>query len=483
MIDKDMSEELTNQAVPRAKLSAVVISYNRAELIATCLHGLAFADELIVVDKSSTDGTAEIAATVADRVISVPWSPVVEETRAFAVAACTYDWVMLFDDDECLSPESAPYIDALLQNPQAQVYRLPLRHYIMARHDERAYYWPEHHPRLFHRSVVKLASTVHSGIQFSDAEVATIAPESGVCIHHLSHRDVAQWIEKSNRYTSMPDRSRVPYADNDVIAFSHAAIEQWAARCEGIEPGSYTASLAVLRALYDIIDRLKIWEESEGLDGVTAFRELAAQLDAQYALLRPRGTGRLSQSALEIASDQPQCHPIEKGLTELEMLLGAIKRNDEKSKDNIAALIETLHQLTNDELQQAAQLKSSLEAEVVSATLLKKSFNAKNVAYERLHIEMQNLRKETDSLYERLNIENDRALAREARLHDDAVQISSLTQRLHEVETSLLWKMSIPLRSAASRHPALAALSRRTVKVLWWTVTLQLKKRLAERKK
>jgi len=65
----------------REKLSAVVVSYNRALLIGTCVRALGFADEVIVVDKSSTDGTAEIAAKYADRVITVPWSPTVEETR------------------------------------------------------------------------------------------------------------------------------------------------------------------------------------------------------------------------------------------------------------------------------------------------------------------------------------------------------------------------------------------------------------------
>ena len=44
----------------RGKLSGFVISYNRAPIIETCLRSLRFVDELIVVDKSSTDGTAEI---------------------------------------------------------------------------------------------------------------------------------------------------------------------------------------------------------------------------------------------------------------------------------------------------------------------------------------------------------------------------------------------------------------------------------------
>lgn len=115
----------------RAKLSAVVISYNRAAIIGTCLRALAFADEIIVVDKSSTDGTADIAAQLADRVIVVPWSPTVEATREYAVAQCRHEWVLCLDDDECLNAAAVLYIDQELRAPRADIYFIPLRHYIL----------------------------------------------------------------------------------------------------------------------------------------------------------------------------------------------------------------------------------------------------------------------------------------------------------------------------------------------------------------
>ncbi len=92
-----------NNQLVRAPLSVFVVSYNRSALISACLAPLAFADELIVIDKSSTDGTAEIATRYAHRVITVPWTPTVEDTRAFALSQCTHDWILALDDDECLS--------------------------------------------------------------------------------------------------------------------------------------------------------------------------------------------------------------------------------------------------------------------------------------------------------------------------------------------------------------------------------------------
>ena len=72
-------------------VSGFVIAYNRAHLLATCLRSLRFVDELIVIDKSSTDDTPRIARRYADRVITVPWSPTVEETRSFALDQCRHD--------------------------------------------------------------------------------------------------------------------------------------------------------------------------------------------------------------------------------------------------------------------------------------------------------------------------------------------------------------------------------------------------------
>jgi glycosyltransferase involved in cell wall biosynthesis len=223
----------------RAKLSAVVVSYNRASLIGTCLRALGFADEVILVDKSSTDDTLAIATRHADRVITVPWSPTVEETRAFAVAQCTHDWILCLDDDECLSPEAIRFIRAELEAPRADIYGLLQRHYILGTHDEAAYYWPEHQIRLFRRAAVSFGGTVHGGTELHSDHVLRVDPETGIAIHHLSHQDVAQWIEKTNRYTSRLDRERVIDDGRSLSRFAHERIDFWLSQTHDVSPGGY----------------------------------------------------------------------------------------------------------------------------------------------------------------------------------------------------------------------------------------------------
>jgi glycosyltransferase involved in cell wall biosynthesis len=269
----------------RGKLSAVVVACNRASLIGTCLRGLGFADEIIVIDKSSTDGTREIAARHADRVITVPWSPTVEETRAFAVAQCAHDWIICLDDDECLSIEAIRFIEAEMAAPRADVYGLLQRHYILGTHDEAAYYWPEHQIRMFRRGAVTFNGTVHDGIEVHSDNVLRVAPDTGVAIHHLSHRDVAQWVEKTNRYTSRLDRERVTDDGRSLARFAHDRIDHWLSRTRDASPGEYPEAVAVLRATYDLIDRLKTWEEERGVDAAVEFQRVCAWLDAGYTRL------------------------------------------------------------------------------------------------------------------------------------------------------------------------------------------------------
>ena len=348
---------MTDQPVPnrqldvtpeRARLSAFVISYNRAPVIATCLRALAFADEVILVDKSSTDDTVIRAAGLTDHVITVPWSPTVEETRAFALARCTHEWVLFLDDDECLSPEAVRFIDSELAAPRADIYAVPLRHYVLGEHDERAYYWPEHQIRLFRKGTVAFSKTVHGGTTTLSDRIHTIPAESGVCLHHLSHRNVAEWIEKTNRYTSRPDRVRMESDGDDLAAYAHARIDAWQKAGQSAASSDYPAAVALLRAIYDIVDRLKDWEEKRGTDGTARFAEICADLDAAYAgQLAPISRPRIRAAKCDAGAPVPRAgtgapDAADQGPRNLTAELALARRRLESSKQRIRADAEEL---------------------------------------------------------------------------------------------------------------------------------------------
>ncbi len=269
------------------KLSAFVICHNRAAILGACLSALGFADELIVVDKSSTDDSPAIARRYATEFLSVPWTPTVEETRTLALSMCRGEWILFLDDDECLPSNAGERIRAELTAPRGDIYAFPLRHYILGRHDERAYYWPEHHVRLFRRSAVTFSSTVHAGVECHSDRIVHLDPDDGVVIHHLSHADTACWVEKTNRYTSRPDRHRTEAGPEGLAAFAHQRIDYWMARTGDTDPNGYPATVAVLRAVYDMVDAVKTWEERNPTTDPAPFDAALRMLSAASYRTRP----------------------------------------------------------------------------------------------------------------------------------------------------------------------------------------------------
>jgi glycosyltransferase involved in cell wall biosynthesis len=90
-----------------ARFSCYILAYNSARHLAGALAPLVgLADELIVIDSGSTDGTQEIAARFGARVIHRAFDNFTAQ-RNFALSQCRHDWVFTIDSDEVLSPELA----------------------------------------------------------------------------------------------------------------------------------------------------------------------------------------------------------------------------------------------------------------------------------------------------------------------------------------------------------------------------------------
>lgn len=262
------------------KISGFVIAYNRMEILETCLQSIRWVDELIVVDKSSTDATPEIAKHYADRYLNVPWSPTVEETRAYALDHTAHNFIVFLDDDECLSVEAAKFLRSEAKNPRAKAYSLACRHYILGEHSEGAYYWPESHIRAFVRGAVQFHATVHGGHSVV-GEVYNVPQDAGICFHNFSHPDVATWIEKTNRYTGSHDRvAAVSDAPEDMRTYARERLDYWLNQRPN--SGSYADKVAILRAIYDIVDILKLHETERELSGEVMFEKVMAQLRREY---------------------------------------------------------------------------------------------------------------------------------------------------------------------------------------------------------
>lgn len=88
----------------KPKLTVAMIVRNAEALVASTLSCVRdIADEIIVADTGSTDGTQAIVASLADRLVEFPWTDDFSTARNALMRHATGDWILWLDAGETLS--------------------------------------------------------------------------------------------------------------------------------------------------------------------------------------------------------------------------------------------------------------------------------------------------------------------------------------------------------------------------------------------
>ncbi len=185
-------------SVSRQPLSVVLITRNAASQLAACLESVVFADEIVVVDSGSDDGTVALAEAHGARVITQDWLGFGPQ-KQFAVDAAQHDWVLCLDADERLSPELRAGIENALQAPSTAAYRFARCNRFLGRYLKHGEGYPDWSLRLFDRSQARWSDdAVHEKV-LTDARVDTLAGD----LLHDSAESLASYLDKQNRYTTL----------------------------------------------------------------------------------------------------------------------------------------------------------------------------------------------------------------------------------------------------------------------------------------
>ncbi len=96
-------------------VSVLVVTKNEEAVIARCLDALSDFDEVIVVDSSSSDCTAEIAGDMGVQVVDFVWNGQYPKKRQWCLdhIDIQHDWVFWVDADEVVPPALVEEIRAL----------------------------------------------------------------------------------------------------------------------------------------------------------------------------------------------------------------------------------------------------------------------------------------------------------------------------------------------------------------------------------
>src|SRR5262245_20738020 len=140
----------------RPGLTAIVTTLNEEANIRECLTSLAFADEILLVDSFSTDGTVAIARTF-------PKAKIVQREylgsaaqKNWAMDQVQTPWILIVDADERVPEALASEIEELLaKGPEATAYGIRRRNIFLDREIRHSGWSTDRVGRLYARGAVR----------------------------------------------------------------------------------------------------------------------------------------------------------------------------------------------------------------------------------------------------------------------------------------------------------------------------------------
>jgi len=231
--------------MPPAKIpvSVLIPIRNEAANLPRCLASVAWAEEILVVDSQSTDGSIALAMAAGAQVVQFYFNGTWPKKKNWALAnlAFRHEWVLVLDADEVMPPGAAAEIGALLAADGAGCagFWINRRFMFMGAWLRHAYY-PNWNLRLFQHRLGRYEQLVHGATHSGDNEVhehILVAGRVGRLdceMDHYAFPSIEVFVEKHNRYSN------------------------WEARLE-IEAGLKPAGRPLQSSTVDLRRRLKRW--------------------------------------------------------------------------------------------------------------------------------------------------------------------------------------------------------------------------------
>ncbi len=242
----------------------VISAFNEEEKIRDCLASVSFADEVIVVDNSSTDKTAQIAKEYKAKIFTRPNNPMLNVNKNFGFAKATGEWILSLDADERITPELKKEIESRIRNYELGIngFWISRKNIIFGKWMEHAGWYPDYQMRLFRRNKGKFpALHVHEMIEV-EGKTAHLKEH----ILHYNFETLSQFIYKHAELYAPNEAENLlkkgyKFSVVDAVRFpAREFLSRFFAR-EGYKDGLHGLVLSLLLAFYHLIIFAQIWEK------------------------------------------------------------------------------------------------------------------------------------------------------------------------------------------------------------------------------
>lgn len=192
-----------------ASITVIIPCKNESEQLVGCLRSAALvADEVLLADSGSTDGSIELAQALGARVIEREFRTY-GDFQNWAIPQAAHPWVLVLDSDERVTLELAEEIRSVLSGdadgsaPQHTGYLIPRRNHFLG-HPIRFGPWKNDRClRLFRRDAVRyVGNTDHAHAKLRDGSVGALKN----FLVHYTCTSYEQYLPKLQRYAALQAR-------------------------------------------------------------------------------------------------------------------------------------------------------------------------------------------------------------------------------------------------------------------------------------
>jgi glycosyltransferase involved in cell wall biosynthesis len=180
-------------------ITVTIITQNEKANIGRCLESVKWADEIVVVDSGSTDGTLEICERYDCKIIKTEWLGF-GPTKHLAVEHASHDWIFSIDSDEEVTPElHQQIIDLLASEPKYKSWRIKRSSFYLSKKIKYSGWDSDYPIRLFNKNFGQFnKKPVHESIVVPGERGTLNGP-----LLHYTYPTVTSHIAKMNRYSDL----------------------------------------------------------------------------------------------------------------------------------------------------------------------------------------------------------------------------------------------------------------------------------------
>lgn len=190
--------------VGKTKISIICLVYNEEKRIERFIKSFEKYDEIIIIDKSSTDNTVEIAEKLGSIVVEVPYTDSGDVWKK-GIDKASGEWVFILTASDVANQNFNDKLIDLINddkfNEQYDSIKYPCVMHVMGIESPYSIFDNKYRVGLCKKKVLRVCDRIHEELKFETQKIYEFPFDRNCAVHHLSHENIDIYYDRQLRYS------------------------------------------------------------------------------------------------------------------------------------------------------------------------------------------------------------------------------------------------------------------------------------------